>query len=127
MLAWLAMAALAFLNGGLREVVMAPRIGDRPAHVASTALLAALIVAVAVTHHLLAAPTLTAGERWLVGALWSGATVAFEFGFFTTVGGESIATIAAQYDVRRGNVWVLVPLAALAAPHLAPPIAAALG
>jgi hypothetical protein len=44
------------------------------------------------------------------GGSWLALTVAFEFGFGHYVEGNAWEELLAQYDVTRGNVWVLVPL-----------------
>ena len=46
-------------------------------------------------------------------------TVAFETVFGHWVEGESWSTVLEQYDVRTGNVWVVVPAAIVVGPDLA--------
>lgn len=42
--------------------------------------------------------------------------MAFEFGFGHWVAGESWQDLLAAYDVRRGEIWALVPAAMLVLP-----------
>ncbi len=53
-----------------------------------------------------------------VGGLWALLTLGFEFGFGHSVRGTSWAELLADYDVSRGRIWVLVPIATAAAPAL---------
>ena len=46
LLVWLGLLFLAFLNGGLRNAVISPYLGERAGHVLSTVLLCAAILVV---------------------------------------------------------------------------------
>jgi hypothetical protein len=111
------MVVLALLNATLRELLVAPAVGDYPAHVVSTLTLVAALAAL-VYVYLGRVPDHTTAERWAVGVLWAGLTVAFEFGFGRYVAGESWAALLGQYDVTAGMIWVLVPVFLLVAPAL---------
>jgi len=111
------MVVVALLNATVREVFVTPRVGEYRAHVVSTgSLLAALGVVVSLFFRRVGPHT--DGERWAIGALWAGLTVAFELGFGHYVAGDSWASLLSQYDVRAGRVWALVPLFLLVAPRL---------
>lgn len=112
---WLCMVALAIANAGVREVFVAPAVGDYSAHVISTAsLLAALALLVALYFRRVAAHTTR--ELVALGVLWAGLTVAFELLFGHYVAGLSWADLLGQYDLAAGMVWVFVPLFLLVAP-----------
>jgi apolipoprotein N-acyltransferase len=53
-----------------------------------------------------------------VGGVWALLTLGFEFGFGHYVVGTSWADLLADYDVSRGRIWVLIPIATAAAPAL---------
>lgn len=109
------MVVLAVLNATLRELLIAPRVGDYTAHVVSTlTLLVALAVLVA--FYFARTPGYAPVELVAVGVLWAGLTVAFEFGFGHYVAGDTWASLLGQYDVTAGRIWVLVPMFLLVAP-----------
>ena len=116
--AWLGLAGLGVANGIIREVAYADTVGDHAAHQLSTFTLIAMI----------AGYTWWLQRRWphtstaaavRIGVLWVVMTVAFEFGFGHYVDGASWATLWADYDITRGNLWILVLLTIGVAPVLA--------
>ena len=60
----------------------------------------------------------TARQAVAVGALWVGLTLAFEFGVGHYGFGNPWAELLADYDLRRGRIWILVLLTTLLAPLL---------
>jgi hypothetical protein len=115
---WLALVALAIGNGTLRTFVLAPRLGERGGHVASSLLLSAVVAAVAWSTIRWISPA-TAGDAWLVGALWLGLTVAFELGAGHYLFGNPWEKLLADYDLAGGRIWVLVLVTTLVAPPIA--------
>ena len=75
---WLALVALAILNGGFREAVLVPRLGPATAHVVSTILLCGLILAVSWFATPWIGPS-TARAALVVGSIWLLMTLGFEF------------------------------------------------
>ena len=57
----------------------------------------------------------TQAELLLVGVVWTGLTVGFEF-LVGYVEGTPVSVTVGQYDVFAGQVWIAVPLALLFAP-----------
>lgn len=112
---WVLMAVLAVLNGGFREVVLVPRIGEYPAHVLSTALLVGAILVVSYLYFTNTLLNYSWLELLLVGVVWALLTVGFEF-LVGYVEGTPVSVTLAQYDVLAGQVWVLVLLTLLFAP-----------
>jgi|tagenome__1003787_1003787.scaffolds.fasta_scaffold20971474_5 hypothetical protein len=113
-LAWLAILALAILNGALREAVLVPNLGKTAGYVTSGVLLAALVLLVAIS----LAPwmRLASARRAMgVGALWLVMTVVFEFGF-GIARGKPWTDIVAAYRFADGNIWPLVLVVVLFAP-----------
>ena len=107
LVAWLGASVLGIVNGGVREVVYADRLGETAArHVSVATLIALLALYVAALDRRWPLPSRRIALR--VGAAWAGVTVAFELGFGHWVAGDSWAELAGQYDVLAGRTWVLV-------------------
>ena len=114
---WGILLLLAVLNGALRELVLAPRIGATPAHVASTLLLAGVVLLVAGLFGPWIGPA--DGARALqIGLGWALLTLAFEFVGGHFLFGRSWGALLADYDLRHGRIWPLIPLILLLAPWL---------
>ena len=114
---WTLMAVVAVLNGGLRETVIVPRVGEYLGHVVSTALLVAAILAVAYLYFSRTSIEYVRAELLAVGVCWVVLTVGFEF-LVGYVEGTPVSVTLGQYDVLAGQLWILVPLALLVAPLL---------
>jgi hypothetical protein len=115
---WLAILALAMLNGTLREKLLVPALGSTAAFVLSGILLSVLVFLVA----LLAGPWYgrLSSAQWLgVGALWLAMTLAFEFGFGRLVQHKGWAELLQAYTFEGGNLWPLVLAVVLISPWLA--------
>lgn len=114
LLGWLAMPAAAVANGVLRDVTYGRRMSRTASHSLAVCPLAAFILVWAA---LLQRrwPLSGRGPALRVGALWLAFTLAFEFGM-GAARKVPVRDMLAQYDVRRGNLWPLVPLAVVAAP-----------
>ena len=124
LLAWLVILALAIANGVLREELLIPAIGTPGGLILSGVLLSLLIVLVAYglvrfTRHL------TAPRSVLIGALWLGLTLAFEFSFGRYVQHKSWAELLDAYTFKEGNIWPVVLAVTLLAPYLAARLQAA--
>ena len=121
--AWLAILALAIVNGALREAVLLPNLSKPTAYALSGLILSACVLAVAIGL-----------ARWLrldgvrrcatVGALWLALTLVFEFGFGIAEQ-KSWREILEPYTFKDGNIWPVVLavtfLAPFAAARLRPP------
>lgn len=114
---WVLMAIVAILNGGFREVVLIPRVGDYPGHVLSTTLLVVAILIISLIYFWWTPIEYTQVELLLVGILWTVLTVGFEF-LVGYVEGTPISVTLGQYDVFAGQVWIAVPLTLLVSPLL---------
>ena len=116
-LMWLLFMVAAVLNGSLREFVIAPQIGEYPAHLMATAILCAIILVGACIFVRL--QRLQETRTLLqVGVMWLVATVLFEFVFGHYVIGHSWERLLADYNLLQGRVWVLVLLVELVGPLL---------
>jgi hypothetical protein len=111
------MAVVAVLNGGFREVILIPRVGDYIGHVLSTALLVAAILLISFAYFQRTSVVYSTPELVLVGIFWTVLTVGFEF-LVGYVEGTPISVTLGQYNVLAGQVWIAVPLTLLLSPLL---------
>jgi len=112
---WVVMAVVAVVNGGFREVVLIPRIGEYAGHVVSTALLVAAILLVSFVYFQRTPIEYASVELVAVGVLWTALTVGFEF-LVGYLEGTPVSVTVGQYDVLAGQVWIAVPLTLLLSP-----------
>ena len=115
---WIGIALLAVLNGGFREALLIPRLGEKVGHVLSTLLLSAVIVCVAFASGGWMQTT-TLEAAWAVSAGWLIATLLFEIIAGHYLFGNSWEKIFADYCVSNGRVWMLIPATILFAAPLA--------
>jgi hypothetical protein len=109
LLAWVGASVIAIANGIARRALYEQRTGVMGAHYVSTASLIALLGA----YMWLVAgrwPIPTRRTALLIGSVWTMLTIGFEFGLGRFVVGDAWAKLVEQYDVSRGNIWILVPL-----------------
>jgi hypothetical protein len=117
LLAWGGACALGIVNGAARQAFYEDAMGDRKAHAVSTGtLVAALTAYVAGLQHRW--PLVSRRTAIRIGAGWAVATLVFEFGFGHYVGGQSWTELLEAYDVPRGELWILVPVAMLTLPEI---------
>jgi hypothetical protein len=116
--AWLLILVFAVINGGFREAVLLPNLGQPAAFVLSAILLSLCIMIVAIV--LAGWLRLNGFSRCLfVGLLWLCLTLVFEFGFGRIVQGLSWAEMLEAYTFKDGNLWPLVLVVTFFAPLLA--------
>ena len=113
---WLAIPVMAALNGALRDVTYGKAMNDTVAHSIAVAPLGAAVFLWA----------FVLDRRWplgdrrvgmRVGCIWLALTLVAEFGL-GAARGTSIDDMLAEYNIARGNLWLLVPLATAVAPEL---------
>lgn len=112
---WVLMAVIAVLNGGFREVVLIPRVGDYTGHLVSTGLLVSGIILVSFIYFRLISTTYAPIELVLVGFIWTVLTVGFEF-LVGYIEGTPVSVTLGQYNVLAGEVWIAVPITLLFSP-----------
>lgn len=112
---WICFIPAAILNGGLREYVLVPVIGQKWALPVSGIILSGLIFLI--TWFML--PRLIKDnirtERWLMGIVWALLTAIFEF-VAGLSGGNNIQELLAAYNPLTGNLWLLVLVTTFFAP-----------
>jgi hypothetical protein len=117
-LVWLLFIPLAIANGALRDLVLAPVLGNTLGRAVSSLTLALLILGLT----LLLVSRLgsnTRVEYLVVGAFWLALTLLFEMSFFVLVMGHPMDTLLQDYDIFRGRLWPIVLAATFFAPLLA--------
>lgn len=112
---WLAVLALASLNGAAREAWLIPHFGNPVGRALSTVILCALVylttwLTIGWIH-----PT-RAGEALGIGALWLVLTLGFEFLAGHYAFGKDWAVLLEDYDLSRGRIWVAVLVVVFLAP-----------
>jgi hypothetical protein len=115
---WCILLAIAFANGGFREIVLIPRLGDLAAHAVSTLMLSAAILLLSWLTIKWMHPA-TFREAWVIGGVWVTLTLAFEFLAGHYAFGDPWSQLLADYNIFRGRIWVLVPVTTAIAPALA--------
>jgi hypothetical protein len=112
---WLALLAVAVLNGGFRQAVLIPRYGELTGHQLSTVLLCAGIVLVTYA----AVPWIRPADSRaaiVMGIAWVLLTLTFEFSF-GLLRGQELGDLLGDYDVSKGRIWVLVLVTTGVAPY----------
>ena len=115
--AWTGLAALAIANGALREKGYGPLMAELRSHQLST-----LIGIVLFGGYMWWLMTIwkpaSPQQALLIGLVWLGMTVLFEFCFGHYVMGHSWHRLLQDYDVLQGRVWVLVLLWTTFGPYI---------
>ena len=112
---WICFIPAAILNGGLREYVLAPAIGQKWSLPASGILLSVLVFLITRLMYPRLIKNSTRKEKWLTGIVWVLLTVIFEFATGLS-GGNSISELLTAYNPLTGNLWLLVLAATLFSP-----------
>jgi hypothetical protein len=104
---WCAFVVLAVINGGFRDVVLTPRLGEHESHVIGTiTLCTAILIVTWLTINWIRPAKST--DALLIGGVWVLMTVAFEFLVGHYIFRTSWARLLSDYDVLGGRVWLLV-------------------
>ncbi len=116
-LAWLPMVAIAILNGILRETTYGKQLSESRAHQLSTVTgILFLGTYIWFVTGLLGFESLS--QALMIGCLWFGLTIAFEFLFGHFVAKHSWHELLADYNLLAGRLWPLVLLWVAIAPAL---------
>ena len=105
---WFGILVLASLNGALRDLIIAPRIGDTIARAISTVLLCGLILLVT-WYTIQWVDPQTPKQAFGIGAFWLVLTLCFEFGA-GRYARKPWSVVLEDYNLLRGRFWVLVPI-----------------
>lgn len=115
--AWLLMLIVSILNGTARDFGYGKHLSELRAHQLSTFISILVLGAMMWLFTSRYRPS-SIKAAWLLGMLWAGLTLAFEFLFFHYVGKHSWTELLANYNVFHGRVWVFVVLWLFSAPAL---------
>ena len=115
---WLLLMAIETVHGTIRQLVLAPYLGDQHARQVSVLTGSLLILLTAyLTGPWLAAQA--ARAQLLVGGLWLALTLLFEMGLGHYGLGYSWERLAADYDLARGGLLPLGMMVLMLAPWMA--------
>lgn len=120
-LAWLPMPVLAVLNAGLREMLLQPAFGPEVAQPASGLMLIAILALYSRAMFRWAIGAAQSASAWLLGAIWAGLTLAFEYALIGASNDQPLAALIETFSpqtVAQGNLFALAVLFVLVAPPL---------
>jgi hypothetical protein len=112
---WLALLAVAIVNGAFREGVLVSWLGRGLAQAVSTVVLSGFIFAIGWFATPWIAPR-SVEEAWAIGLGWVTLTLAFEFVGGRFLFGKSWTELLADYNLLAGRIWVMVLVVTLLTP-----------
>lgn len=107
LLFWPAMMLLAVGNGVLREATYGPFMSELYAHQLSTVLAMLLLGAAVFMLSKYVLPASNA-QAIIIGLIWLGFTLCFEFLFGRYVAGHSWTRLLQDYDLFSGRLWIIL-------------------
>lgn len=115
-IAWFPMLVLAVANGALRDLVYKKNVGELAAHQISTFTLLLLfgIYIYIITRKF---PPHSQSQAIAIGIFWMCLTLLFEFGF-GWYRGNSWHKLFTDYNILKGRIWVLIPIALATGPYI---------
>ena len=116
-LAWIPMVFIAIGNGLFREKFFASRMTELQAHQASTISIL-ILFSIYIWILLALVKPESAKQAMMIGLLWLGLTVIFEFLFGHYVAGHSWQKLFNDYNIFQGRVWIVVLLWITAGPYV---------
>ncbi|MBK7500448.1 MAG: hypothetical protein IPI19_15520 [Ignavibacteriales bacterium] len=103
---WFSFPFVGILNGVLREVIYKKLVGDLPAHQIST-VTGVLFFGIIFYFIFKKWKIESARHAILVGVIWLGLTILFEFGFGHYIMGNPWQKLLHDYNLAEGRVWSL--------------------
>ena len=98
--------------------MIAPILGEQAAHVIGTLVFIAVMLLIICYFVARIRSVVQSRDLWLIGLMWMGMTVCFEFGFFHFLAGVPWEKLLADYNILAGRLWILVLLTTLCGPVL---------
>jgi hypothetical protein len=114
---WFVLLVAAIINGALREAVYKQSLGDLRAHQLST-LIGIILFGIIIWRMTRLWPLQSSKQAWMVGVIWVGMTICFEFIFGHYVMGNSWQRLLQDYNILEGRLWALVLIWTATAPYL---------
>ncbi|MBN2240334.1 MAG: hypothetical protein JW712_11225 [Dehalococcoidales bacterium] len=114
-LLWFGLVLLAILNGLFREKVLRHFLNELTGHQVST--LTFIIVTgtyIWAFSHIL--PLESSGQALVIGSIWTGMTIVFEFGFGHYFMKHPWSRLFADYNLLKGRLWVVALIWTLVSP-----------
>ncbi len=111
------MLVIAVANGALRQLIIAKVMSELRAHQLST-LIGSVFMGLFIWLVVHIWPPASGHQALLVGFIWLGLTVAFEFFMGLVLQHRPLAQVLDQYNLFAGRVWVLFLLWITLAPWL---------
>ena len=115
--AWFLMLLVSIANGAVRDFTYGQHMDELKAHQLST-ISGVLLLSIIIWGYVRLYRPSSGQEAVLIGMLWMGFTVAFEFLFFHYIGGHSWSELLGNYNIFKGRVWVVVLAWVAIAPYL---------
>lgn len=115
---WFILLVSMVINGEIRNSIYQPIVGELLAHQISTVI--AIIILLIITYLFLKSLKITYSSKnlILIGVIWAGITIVFEFLFGYYVAGHSWNKLLTDYNIFAGRLWSLFLLAIVSAPFL---------
>lgn len=120
-LAWLPLPVLAVANAALRELALLPLLGAELAQPLSGLTLIAIIALYSFVVFRRAVAGAGAGAAWLLGLIWAGLTLAFEYALIAASHDQPLTRLAETLSptaIGAGNLFVLAVIFLALAPRL---------
>ena len=115
--AWFLMLLVSIVNGAVRDFTYGQHMDELTAHQLST-VSGILLLSIIIWGYVRLYRPSSGQEAVLIGLLWMGLIVAFEFLFFHYVGGHSWSELFANYNIFKGRVWVVILAWVAIAPYV---------
>jgi len=116
-LAWMPMVLIAILNGVLRQSWYGKYLSELLAHQIST-LTGILLFGIYIRALTRIWKLESSGQAFIIGFIWLGLTVAFEFIFGHYLAGHSWSKLLGDYNLFAGRLWVLILIWITLAPYI---------
>lgn len=115
---WFIFVIVAIINGGIRNNVYKPYVGDLTAHQISTII---FIIAILIITYLILKFSniqLSDSKSIIMGFIWLLLTIFFEFIAGHFIFGNSWDKIVGDYNILEGRIWSLALLTTFLAPYI---------
>jgi hypothetical protein len=116
-LAWFVMLIIAVANGTLRQFTFGKVMPELHSHQLST-LIGSILMGLFIWFVIRKWPPESGRKALLIGLMWMGLTVAFEFFMGLVLAGRPLAQVLHDYDILSGRVWPLLLIWIALAPWL---------
>jgi hypothetical protein len=115
---WFAILVVAVINGSIRDFLYKKRLGVLRSNQLSSIILSSMILIITYYFLIIYGHKETSLIYILLGLMWTAMTLAFEFLFFHYIMHHSWDELLGNYDLQKGNLWLLVVFTTATAPFL---------